>query len=200
MSEPFTSMHTCTLSSFACVNTQSKKVLYLIHHVFLLFPFSVLWEVYKQPQTCNFSDCEHAPLSCPQTVLCIGVLGIIRGMGMEKGFIFLLPMSSNSLFYNISSDTCVLSQTSFVLRYLKQQSVDNSCISGAVSLCPLVLAEHLWFFCFFMVRETRRFGFSTVCCIIQNIQVDAEKKHIKVVQYESLVLWAQILTPSLSPN
>lgn len=62
---------------------------------------------------------------------------------MEKGFIFLLPMSSNSLFYNISSDMCVLSQTSFVLRYLKQQSIDNSCISGAVSLCPSVLAEHL---------------------------------------------------------
>lgn len=39
-----------------------------------------------------------------------------------------------------------------------------------------------------------------MCFIIQNIQVDAEKKHIKVVQYESFVLWAQILTPSLSPN
>lgn len=113
MSEPFTSMHTCTHSTFACVNMQSKKVLYSIYYVFLLFPFSVLWEVYKEPQTCNFWDCEHAALSHPRIVLCIGVLGITREVGIEKGFIFLLPMSSNSLFYNISSDTCI-SQTSCV--------------------------------------------------------------------------------------
>jgi len=79
-----------------------------------------------------------------------------------------------------------------MLRYLKQQSIDYSCVSGAVSLCALILAEHLWFFW--------TFGFSTVCCLIGGFQIEAEKEQIRVVQYELFVLWAQFPIPSLSHN